>query len=132
MSTNLQNLLRESLLNNSYDYEAMHNTLRHTWENSYSYLYTLQKSYIEYEEMHYFSNDTVSWNSKKIGKLYVSRLLEACFDIEYDFIHVCNREEFYHSEFYFTQFTIADMVEHPEIFHKLPIIMIDDKVIWDY
>lgn len=132
MSTNLQNLLRESLLNNSYDYDAMHNTLRHTWENSYSYLHTLQKSYIEYEEMHYFSNDIDSWNTKKIGKLYVSKLLEACFDIEYDFIHVCNREEFYHSDYYFTQFTIADMVSHPEIFHKLPIIIIDDKVIWDY
>ena len=58
MSENLQNLLRESLLNNSYDYSSMHGALRMTWENSYSYLYNLQKNYVEFEDLEYISNDT--------------------------------------------------------------------------
>lgn len=132
MSANLQNLLRDSLLNNSYDYSSMHNALKMTWENSFSYLYKYQQNYIEYEELHYYSSDTLTRDREKIGKLYCNKYNEACFDIEYDFIHVCNREEYYHSKYYLNRFTFMDMVNHPEIFTKLPIIMIDDKVIYDY
>ena len=48
MSAQLQTLLRDALLNNSYDYDAMHNSLKKTLMNSYSYLYSLQKANIEY------------------------------------------------------------------------------------
>lgn len=132
MSTNLQNLLRDSLLNNTYDYSVLHDTLKNTWTNSYSYLYQLQKSYIEYEEHTYISNDIVSREVNNIGHLYVNKSFEACFDIDYDFIHVTNREEFKRSKFYTKKFTFNDMVDNPQIFHKLPIILIDNKCIWDY
>lgn len=131
MSDNLQNLLREALLNNSYDYNSMHNVLRMAWENSYSYLYNLQKNYVEYEDLEYISNDTDK-SVKRIGRLYNDKLLRACFDIGYDFIHVCDREEFHNSEFYFNEFTFYDMVFNPTIFQKLPIIIIDGQCIWDY
>lgn len=132
MSENLQNLLREALLNNSYDYDAMHNTLKRTWMNSFSYLYGLQKSYVEYEELFYFSNDSKSRNSKKIGHLYLDKLIYANFDVDYDLIRVYDREEFRRSEFYMNRFTIEDMINHQEIFGKIPVVIIDDKVIWDY
>lgn len=131
MSDNLQNLLRESLLNNSYDYGSMHNVLRMAWENSYSYLYDLQKNYVEFEDLEYISNDTDK-DLSKIGRLYNDKLLRACFDVNYDFIHVCDREEFHNSEFYFNEFTFYDMVDNPSIFKKIPIIMIDGQCIWDY
>ena len=54
MSENLKALLKESLLNNSYDYDAMHNTIKNTWMNSYSYLYYLQKAKVSYEELFYY------------------------------------------------------------------------------
>ena len=129
MSTNLQNLLKEALVNNSYDYTSLHKALKYTWMNSFSYLYTLQKSYVEYEELFYFSNDEESRNSKRIGHLYIDKLIRACFDIDYDPIHVCNREEYYTSRFYQTEFTVNDIVYNPNIFNKLFIITIDDKVI---
>ena len=132
MSSNLQELLREALLNNTYDYDVVHNTLSTTWKNSYSYLYTLQKSFIEYEEFFYFSNDEDSRNSKYIGHLYLDKQINATFDIDYDLIHVMNREEFRTSQYYQTRFTIYDMVYNPDIFLKIPIVIIDDKVIWDY
>ena len=60
MSENLQKLLQEALNNNSYDYSSMNGEIKKTWENSFSYLYTLQKSYIEYEELFFYSNNEES------------------------------------------------------------------------
>ena len=131
MSENLQNLLRESLLNNSYDYSSMHGALRMTWENSYSYLYNLQKNYVEFEDLEYISNDTDK-SFKRIGRLYNDKLFRACFDVNYDFIHICDREEFHESEFYFNEFTFYDMVYNPDIFLKVPIIIVDGQCVWDY
>ena len=116
MSTNLQTLLRDGLLNNSYDYTALHDTLKNTWTNSYSYLYQLQKSYIEYEERTFLSDDIVSRDVTDIGHLYINKSLEVCFDIDYDFIHVINREEFKRSRYYINRFTFKDMVNNPQIF----------------
>ena len=129
MSSNLQELLREALLNNTYDYDAAHNTIVNKWKNSYSYLYTLQKSFIEYEEFFLFSNDSDSRNSKYIGHLYLDKQINATFDIDYDLIHVMNREEFRTSPYYQSRFTIYDMIWNPDIFTKIPIVIIDDKVI---
>ena len=55
MSDNLQTLLKRAFLNNSYDYESMDKAINKTWMNSFSYLYGLQKSAIDYEELFYYS-----------------------------------------------------------------------------
>ena len=106
MSENLQKMLKEALLNNSYDYDAMHLSLAKTWESSYSYLYAKQKAEVEYEELFYFSNDEVSHKEiDKIGHLYLDELIYANFDIDYDVIHVMDREEYRTSRFYLHFFT---------------------------
>lgn len=132
MSENLQNLMRMAFLNNSYDYDSMDKAINRTWMNSYSYLYGLQKSHVDYEELFYYSGETISRNSKKIGNLYLDKLLYANFDVDYDMIHVYNREDFRRSSYYNTFYSFSDLAEHPEMFSKMPIIMIDDQVIWDY
>ena len=132
MSENLQALLKESLLNNSYDYDAMHNTIKNTWMNSYSYLYYLQKAKVSYEELFYYSNDVDSRNNKKIGDLYLDSSLFANFDVDYDVISVYTREAYRLSKFYLNKFTFEDMIYNPHIFFKIPIVIIDDKLIWDY
>ena len=132
MSKNLQTMLRDALLNNTYDYSYMHRMLHHVWQNSYSYLYDLQKQYIGYEELHYFSNDEISRDAKRIGKLYLNKRGEACFDINYDFIHVTSDKKFYKSEFYHKEFSFLDMVNNPTIFYKIPLLVIDDQTIYDY
>lgn len=132
MSTELQDLLQDALLNNSYDYDVLHMSLKKDLYSSYSYLYTMQKAKVEYEEHFYYSNDTESRNSKHIGHLYVDKYLYANFDIDYDLINVWDREEFRTSQFYHHRFTVENIVHNPDIFKKMPVIMIDDKVIWDY
>lgn len=133
MSENLQVLLQEALNNNSYDYSSMHLDLKKTWENSFSYLYTLQKSYIEYEELFYYSNNTENRNSEHIGHLYVDKYNRALFDIDYDLIHVYTREAYRTSKYYHEkELNIQTIIDNPDIFMKVPIIMIDDQAIWDY
>ena len=132
MSTNLQKLLHDALLNNTYDYTVVHDTLKNTWANSYSYLYELQKAYIEYEMHTYISNNIDSRDETKIGHLYINKYHKACFDIDYDFIHVSDREEFKRSDFFMSSFTFDDMCNNPDMFNKIPVIMIDGKAIWDY
>ena len=131
MSENLQNLLKESLLNNSYDYSSMHDTLRMTWENSYSYLYNLQKNYVEFEDFVYVSSNFYQ-QYKRIGRLYTDKLLRACFNVNYDFINISDREKFHESEFYYNEFTFYDMINNKNIFKKIPIIIVDSQCIWDY
>lgn len=132
MSENLQTLMKRAFLNNSYDYESMDKAIDMTWMNSFSYLYGLQKSAVEYEELFYYSGETISRNSKKIGNLYLDKLLYANFDVDYDMIHVYNREEFRRSDYYDKFYSYQTLVDHPEIFTKMPVIIIDDHVIYDY
>lgn len=128
----LHDTLRDALLNNTYDYDSMHLELKKAWENSFSYLYALQKSYIPYEEHHLKSGEDVSHDDRHLGHLYLNKYLYACFDVNYDLIDVYSREAFRTSEFYQKDFSFMDLVNNPDIFLKMPIIIIDDKVIWDY
>lgn len=128
----LQELLGTALLNNTYDYDVMHSTLSESWHNSYSYLYRIQQHKIEYEELHYKSDDVSSRNIHKIGHLYLDNSWRACFDAECDTIHICDREEYRRSPFYHKKLTVSDMVENYKIFKKIPIVLLDNHVIWDY
>ena len=132
MSKNLQKLLQEALNNNSYDYSSMHLELKKTWENSFSYLYALQKSYIEYEENFYYSNNDTSRNSSHIGHLYLDKRNRAMFDVDYDLIHVTDREEYRTSKYYQKEMDVQDVINNPSIFKKVPILVIDNQVLWDY
>ena len=132
MSSNLTEVLRVALNNNSYDYDSMHKILKKTWENSYSYLYTLQKSYVTYEEIFYRTNNANCRNVTTLGMLYMDKQLKPCIDLNYDMIEVHNREEYYTSKFYNQYVTPEEIYENPSIFSKIPIVICDNQVIWDY
>lgn len=134
--------INEALLNNSYDYDATSKTLTETWENSFSYLYALQKSYIKYEEFFaYSSNESddpsvLQWTStrdrKTAGHLGVNRFGHAFFDIDYDMIGLTQRERYRESVYYNRLITPDDFMYHPEVFRLIPIVLIDNKMMWDY
>ena len=132
MSDNLQAMLKRAFLNNSFDYDSMDTEINKAWTNSYSYLYTLQKSYVDYEELFYYSGDVISRDETKAGRLYLNKSLYACFDVDHDLIHACNREEYRRSDFYYKEYQFTDMISNVSIFHRIPIVMIDDKLIFDY
>ena len=132
MTYDLQTLLHDALINNTYDYEDMHKTLDASLKSSFSYLYYLQKARVEYEELFRYSGEGYTRDFEKIGHLYLDSLNFANFDIDYDMIRITAKELFRASSYYFKFNHFIDLVENPDIFQKIPIVIIDDKVIWDY
>lgn len=49
----LQELFKDALINNTFSQQHIHESLRMEIENSYSYLYRLQRNMIRYENFHY-------------------------------------------------------------------------------
>ena len=183
MSDNLHKLLKEALLNNSYDKISTDLSLKMTHENSYSYLYALQRSIIDYNEFHYQSSNELFENKKIIGKFYLDSSDMASVDIDYEMVKEPLREYYRRSKYYHTKIssenkndyvsfihekyheldrkhyvrtslytrllteknideyvghvidiglTPQDIFENPEIFTKVPVVLIDNKVIWDW
>lgn len=132
MPDNLQEMLRDALLNNTYDHTSTHLALKMAWENSFSYLYRMQLEKVAYEEYHYYSNDTTAKDPHTIGHFYLDDYIRACFDIDKDIIHVCDRMEFRLSNYYHRYFTLEEMVNDGQIFQYIPIVIIDDQVVWDW
>lgn len=132
MSDELQSLFEKAMLNNSYDYEAMHTALKKTWTSSYSYLHNLQNGYVKYEEFHYVSDDVTCRDNDHIGHLYLDKSERVRFKFKYDLIHGCNREEYRLSQYYQNEISFLEMVDHPEIFDLIPIVIIDNHVVYDY
>ena len=132
MIRDLQTLLHDALTNNTYDYEDMHNSLDSTLKSSFSYLYFVQKASVEYEELFRYSGEEYTRDFTQVGHLYLDSMNFANFDIDYEFIKVMVTEKFRQSDYYFRFNHLKDFVENPDIFQKIPIVIIDDKVIWDY
>lgn len=132
MPETLQNMLREALLNNTYDHRSTHLALKQEWENSFSYLYRMQQEKVGYNEFHYYSNNTTAKDPVTIGHLYLDGMIRACFDIDKDIIHVTDREEYRLSEYYHRYFTLHDMVHDGKMFQWIPIVVIDDRAVWEW
>lgn len=131
MTDELQAILKDALINNTYDYQATHDTIRSVLESSFSYLYTTEQCNIGYSELFYDSNDTIGRDRKKIGKMYYDGK-NACFDTTLSLIIPGKRELFYKSPFYKKTVTFQDIINHRDIFVNAPILLIDNQVIWDY
>lgn len=142
-SDHLREVISEAFLNNSFDYVPMHSSLRKIFDNAYSSTLRLQLALADYREFQFFSSDqthykddpeTGEWTFDKQhpGNLYVDDGLNACIDLEYDLISVPDRESFRVSKYYKKWFSFIDIVENKEVFSKLPVVIIDNKVIFDY
>ena len=128
----LDEFLRDSSLNNSYDEKTVKKVLNETWVSSYSYLHNKQLSDVDYTQLTYISNDTTCRDKKTIGTLYLDHSIRANFDIDYDLIGVYDRKEYRTSRYYKKPITPKDIAYNSNIFGKMPIVIIDNQVIWDY
>ena len=132
MANSLSGELRKALLNNTYDHDDMKKTLLNEWQSSYSYLKGYQDDLIGYSYYHFEFNDVTAREPSKIGKFWLDNKHKVCFSLGYDMIHVIDREEYRRSKFYMNYFSFQDLVDNYSIFKKMPIFIIDDKIIWDY
>jgi hypothetical protein len=151
MATSTESLKTASL-NNSFNYEETDSRLRAELQNSYSYLKEYQRCKVLYEEFIINSSNTESRKYKEMGHLHVTKEGDPFFELDVNhFIAPSSREKYRTSKFYATDFTIDDMyitktkqvstsdgyeditVKLPNpIFDKVPIVMLDDQVIWDW
>lgn len=132
MPADLHEMLRPALMNNTFDYKSMEDALWKTYYNSYNYLYKRQVSEINYNEFFYYTNDIDSRKHNESGRFYLNKSLKAVFEIDYDIIGNVNREEYRRSRFYQKEFTFMDMIYNPQIFSQIPILLIDNSLIYDY
>lgn len=127
----MQQYLRRAFINNSYNSSSTHMSLRKTFDNSFSYLYSLQNSYIEYEE-HFIDIKKADENIRELNRLYFNKSYKPCFDIDKNLINICNYEAYRGSRYYKQKISFDDIVKNPDIFLKIPVVIIDDHTIWDY
>lgn len=131
MPNNLPEILKPALMNNSFDYDSMEDAIKRAYYNSYYYLYKRQVAEVNYNEFFYYTNDIDSRKRHESGRFYLNKSLKAVFEIDYDIIGNVNREEYRRSKFYQKEFTFMDMVYNPQIFSQLPIVIIDNRLIYD-
>lgn len=129
-SERLQKVLREALLNNTYDKPSMNGAIKMTLENSYNYLYQLQNEYVGFEERHYQTGGLLSRKDPvKPGQLYINKYGYACVDINFQLIEPGSYERYRRGPLYQSEISFQDIVNHPEIFTYVPVLMIDGMVI---
>ena len=127
----IHNHLRRAFINNSYGDNATHDTLSNAVKHSYQFLYDEQKALVSYED-HFIKTTRSVENLRDPNKLYFNKSFKPCININRSEIDIVNVREFRKSEFYHKEVSFNDIISHPEIFNRIPIVTIDNQTIWGY
>lgn len=162
-----KSFLTEAFTNNSFGDRATDFGLRAGLENSYSYLYRLQRTLIPYEEYFYTTrNQIYSYDydedgnkyyytevirneygikvKKKIpvkypelGDFYFDDDRRVCMNIGAQLIKHDQRIRYRdpdigEADYYGKEITLNEMISNPKIFHQIPVILIDNRVLRDF
>lgn len=162
-----KSFLTEAFTNNSFGDRATDFGLKAGLENSYSYLYRLQRTLIPYEEYFYTTrNQIYSYDydengnkyyytevirneygikvKKKIpvkypelGDFYFDDDRRVCMNIGAQLIKYDQRSRYRDPDigevdYYGKEITLYEMISNPKIFHQIPVILIDNKVLRDF
>ena len=93
-----KDFLQTALTNGSFDLDALDKALRKTVDNSFSYLYRLQRNTITYEEYHYTTRNVES--QPDYGDLYLDKRERGCIDIPCEVIRTSGREKYRRSSLF--------------------------------
>ena len=133
MTDNLKALMAESEINNSFDIRSVSDTLKMTLENSFSYLYRLQRNVIRFKEYFYpHSQSSGKYPEIPFGDLFLDDKLNVCLKIDADLVKQTARETFRTSSFYNTEFTLDDIENNPNIFERTILLSIDRRYLFNY
>ena len=125
-------IMSKSEINNSFGLQATMDTLKDVEQNSFWYLYRLQRNLVKFKEF-YFPKSISSTTSKiHYGDMYLDSKSNVCMNLDIDIVNQNSREKFYRSELMFTEFTLEDIASNPDIFERIPLISIDRRYIFNY
>ena len=130
--TILKDMLAETSVNNTFDITSVEYTNKMLSENSFWYLYQLQKDYIVFKEYHFKTKNSNNDNATAFGDMYLDVNGRVCIDVDTELIHLHKRHNFYHSKFYKEELSLTDIQNNPELFQRIPLLIIDNKSIFDY
>lgn len=132
MTESLRLLMEDAEINNTFDIESVTDTVKMELENSFWYLYRLQRNKIRFKE-YFFPTSRQSTTSKRIyGDMFLDDKMNVCIQIDADLVNQSSREIYRQSEYFNKEFTLDDINNHPEIFERTILLCIDGQYLFDY
>lgn len=125
-----EKFLQEALTNNSFTMEDTENALRMSLDHAFDYLYRLQRNMSIYEELFYTTRNNV--DDRDYGDYFMDARERICVNFPIRLIPVQFREKFRTSKFYGQKISYRDIVDHPTLFTRLPVLLIDNQVVRDF
>lgn len=122
--------LQEALTTNSFDIGSTDRTLRMALDHSFSYLYRLQRSMVDYEEYFYTTRNVVG--NPDYGDMYIDKKGRVCINFGASLIVSQFREKFRHSKWYKQEIPYDDLSKNRSMFVRLPIITIDGGILRNF
>ena len=113
----------EALYNNTFDFQSTERTNIHAVEHSYNYLSRVQRAMVNNHVPILIDDElSVGYNDD----------LDVTINVPYNLIHANDRHRYRLSEFYNTIFNIKDVIDNPDIFRYIPLVVINGFIISDY
>ena len=125
-----EEFLRTALTNNTFDVDALDKALRMTLDNSFSYLYRLQRNMIPYEEYFYTTRNIKE--QPDYGDLYLDKRERVCVNIPSELILTNAREKYRRSSLFKEEIPLSTLKTDHVTFGRFPVILFDDKVLRDF
>ena len=132
MTDSLKALMQDAEINNSFDIQSVSDTLKMTLENSFSYLYRLQRNQIRFKEFYFPKSKSSDTIDIRHGDMYLDDKMNVCMIIDVDLVKQSARQSYRTSKFYQHEFTLEDIETHPEIFERTILLSIDGRYHFDY
>ena len=131
MSETCDKLMQNAYVNNSFSIQSVNRSLKMEYENSYAYLNRLQKNIIRFEHFHMTTLEKTDMTQPYLREFYRDQLLRICTDITHDILDISRKKAYLNSPFFEQEITQEDIANHPEIFSRIPILIIDGQVYHD-
>ena len=135
-----EEFLTEALINGTFSMEDTENALRRSLDHSFSYLYRLQQSMVDYEEYHYTAKNVVV--NPDYGDMYLDKQDRICINFKSSLIAPHNREKYKWSKYFEKEIPFIsgnkisgineDIISNKQLFTKIPIIVIDGKMLRNF
>lgn len=94
MTESLKALMAETEINNSFDISAVSDTLKMTLENSFPYLYRLQRNVIRYKHFYFPKSRSSTTTEVPFGDMYLDEKMRVCINLDADLIKHTSRGSF--------------------------------------
>lgn len=132
MTDELKALMNETEVNNSFDINSVSGALKMALENSFAYLYRLQRNVIKFKEYHFPTSVSSTTDEIPFGDMFLDDKYRVCINIDNDIVNQNARKDYYSSDMYRQEFTLEDIAKNKDIYERIPLVCIDRRFIFNF